>query len=400
MKKRSGRVLIVGAGIGGLTAAIALRRCGAEVTVIERAQALAPVGAGITLQPNATAVLGALGVALDPADVLPIGEFAVLDAHGRRLFGGAPVDEDAAVRGYTMRRADLHKTLAAACGAVPVRLGVELVGLEQGEEGVRVRLGDGREERWDVVVGADGLRSAVRRAIAPASACAPRYSGQTCWRLQVEAPALAPSASTERWAVGRRIGVVPLSRGGIYVYLVESSPPGTVGPESARVEGLRRFAAGDPLLGAILDHVAGDPRVRIHHGDLLDLPIYASGVGRVALIGDAGHAMTPNMGQGAGMAIEDAGALALLWLEHGASAALVTGMQALRRARVMGIHRKSWSTGQVAHWRLGAARWLRDWLLRRIPAKSLERSARATWAPGRELARELAVAFGSAGEAG
>lgn len=396
MKKREGRVLIVGSGIGGLTAAIALRRCGADVTVIERAQALAPVGAGITLQPNATAMLAALGVTLAAEDVLPIGEFALIDARGRRLIGGAPVEDDAVVPGYNVRRADLHKALISTCGDVPVRLGVELVGLEQGAEGVRVRYGDGGEERWDSVIGADGLHSAVRRAILPASACAPRYSGQTCWRWQVEAPALAPTSSTERWAVGRRIGVIPLSRGGIYVYLVESSPPGTVGPESARAEGLRRFAASEPRLGAILDHVVGDPRVRIHHGDLVDLPIYSSGVGRVVLIGDAGHAMTPNMGQGAGMAIEDAGALALLWLEHGASATLASALRALRRARVLEIHRQAWLIGQVAHWRSGAARLLRDWLLRRISAKALARSAHAMWAPGRELARRLSVALGSA----
>ncbi len=384
------RVLIVGAGIGGLTAAIALGRVGVAVTVVERAPSLAPLGAGIGLQPNATAMLAALDVAIDPEDVASIGMFAMVDADGRTISGGAPTEAMGTVPGYNIRRADLHKALHRACGAVPLRLGVGVVGLTQDATGVTVRLSDGTADRWDLVIGADGLHSAVRRAILPAAACVPRYSGQTCWRMQVEAPTLAPTITTERWGDGRRIGIIPLSRGGIYIYLVESSPPGTVGPGSASVEALRtRFAGDDQRIAAILDHIDADPQVQIHHGDLLDLPVYSSGHGRVVLIGDASHAMTPNMGQGAGTAIEDAGALAVLWAQHGASPTLAPALAALRKDRVMAIHRRAWSIGQVSHWRSRVACWLRNWLLRRIPSRGLARSIYATWAPGLALAEQV-----------
>lgn len=388
------RVLIVGAGIGGLTAAIALARRGVEVAVIERAPTFSPAGAGITLQPNATAVLAALGVEFSPEVALPMGEVAMVDARGRAMIAGSPVREGDAFPALNFRRSELHEVLLAACGPARVRRGVELAALEVGVDSVRARLGDGTEEEWDVVIGADGLHSAVRRAILPAAACAPRYTGQTCWRLQLEAPDLAPAISVERWTPGRRVGVIPLSRGGIYVYLVESAPRGTVGPGTAEIGFLRRkFAGVDPRLDAIFTRAAADPAVLVHHGDLVDLPVYSTGRGRVLLIGDAAHAMTPNLGQGAAMAIEDAGALALVWPRDGAAIDLPAALAAERRARVEGIHRASWRIGQVAHWRNPAARWLRDALLRAIPRSISDRGVRETWAPGIALGERVQAAL-------
>jgi 2-polyprenyl-6-methoxyphenol hydroxylase-like FAD-dependent oxidoreductase len=271
---------------------------------------------------------------------------------------------------------------------------VELVALEARPDAVRVRLSDGSEADWDLVIGADGLRSAVRRAILPPEQCEPRYSGQTCWRMQIEAPDLAPTTSLERWTPGRRIGVIPLSRGGIYVYLVQSAPRGAVGPGTDSVEYVRRtFTGVDERLGALLARAAGDPSVLVHHGDLIDLPVFSSGRGRVVLLGDAAHAMTPNMGQGAAMAIEDAGALALLWTPAGPPADLPAALAAVRRPRVLPIHRNSWQMGQIAHLQRPAARWLRDLVLRNLPNSMIERGLRQTWAPGLELADRLRAAL-------
>ncbi|MEZ4451825.1 MAG: FAD-dependent monooxygenase [Nannocystaceae bacterium] len=384
------KVLIVGAGIGGLTAAIALGRRGIATTVIERAGALAPAGAGITLQPNATAVLSAIGVGFDPSIAAPIGEVAMVDARGRTFLAGGAIVDEAPSPGVTLRRTDLHRALLAGCGPERVRLGVGLVGLEDRPEGVIVRTSDGDEARWDLVIGADGLHSAVRRAILPAAACAPRPAGQTCWRLCVEAPELAPPITVERWTPGRRIGVVPLARGGLYVYLVESAAPGSVRPGSATIGELRRrFHGIDERLDAILERAEGDPSTLVHHGELFDLPVYSSGRGRVVLIGDAGHAVTPNLGQGAAMAIEDAAALALLGSRPGGLVDLPARLAAARRRRVEAIHRTSWRLGQVAHWRSPIARWLRDALLRAVPRRWSARAIAESWTPGFALAAEI-----------
>src|SRR5690606_6103293 len=117
------------------------------------------------------------------------------------------------------------------------------------------------------------------------------------------------------------------------------------------------------------------------------------GVGRVILLGDAAHSMTPNLGQGAATAIEDAGALGLLWPRAGEAVDLPAALTALRRARVEALHRVSWRIGQVAHWRSPIARWLRDALLRAMSASAVTRGARRSWEPGIELAARLREAL-------
>jgi 2-polyprenyl-6-methoxyphenol hydroxylase-like FAD-dependent oxidoreductase len=387
------RILIVGGGIGGLTAAIALQRLGVEVEVAERAPSYAPVGAGITIQPNARAVLVALGVDFDPDDIYELGQVAMLAADGRPLVSGAPVVERREHRPIAIRRADLHRTLLAACGEDRVRLGCELVSLRADPSGVEVELslGDRVERgRWDLVIGADGLHSAVRRAILSPAECEPRYSGQTCWRVQLDAPELVPEVATERWGLGRRIGVVPLSRGGIYAFLVLSAPAGTPGPGTATIAHLReRFADVDDNVAAIFDHAERGDAV-IHHGDLCDLATLSYGRGRVVLLGDAAHAMTPNLGQGACMAIEDAGELACCWADrNGELDGLVEALADRRHERVEAIHRVSWRFGQVAHWQRPLLRWLRDALLRSTPSSVSERKIEKVWAPGFEIAARL-----------
>ncbi len=388
---RDARVLIVGAGIGGLTAAIALRRRGARVDIVERAPTFAPLGAGITVQPNASAVLEALGVSLPEGDVCPIGHVAMIGADGRALVEGTIESAALPHPSLNIRRPDLQRALIEACGAPEVQRGRELVSLELDARAAKVtaRFRDGADGRWDLVIGADGIHSAVRAALLGAPACAPRYAGQTCWRFVVEAPEHVPSTTIERWSPGRRAGVVPLSRGGVYVFLVESAPRGTPGPGSADIDRLRaRFTGLDARLDPLLERLAEQPGARVHHGDLIDLPRLSFGRGRVVLIGDAAHAMTPNMGQGAAMAIEDAGALALLWGQVPLDQ-LALELDRRRRARVRELHRRSWRIGQVAHTRGPARRWLRDRLIRSLPQRALERGMHATWAPGVALAREL-----------
>ncbi|MCA9634889.1 MAG: FAD-dependent monooxygenase [Myxococcales bacterium] len=383
------RVLIVGAGIGGLTAAITLERLGVAVEIVERAPSFRALGAGITIQPNATAVLDALGVTLPADDVWPMGKVAMLDARGRPLAANDDVSEGSPFPSYSVRRPDLHEALRAAASGVELRLGVEVVGVRpRPGEGVEVELASGARERWDLVIGADGVHSTVRAAIAPPESRRLRYSGQTCWRLSIDAPDLVPETTIERWIPGRRIGVVPLSRGGIYVFLVESAPQGSVAPGSDDVAPLRRrFAAFDPRLDAILERVEAQG-IPVHHGDLLDHERLDYGRDRVLLLGDAAHAMTPNMGQGAAMAIEDAAALGLLWGEVSLDE-LPAALAARRLARVAAIHRRSWRIGQVAHWRGKIRCALRDLLLRLTPKSVTRRAIRDTWTPGIELSDAL-----------
>ncbi len=383
------RILVAGGGIAGLTAAIALHRRGFAVDVVEQAPAFGAVGAGIGIQANAMAVLRALDIPLPADDVVPIGEFHMVDPKGRRLMGGDPREMQADPPSMNVHRADLHRALLDAAEGIPLAAGRAVSGLTVEADGVEVRFDDGSRGRWDLVIGADGAHSAVRRALLGDDGARLRYAGQTCWRFALEAPDLVPDLSIEQWTPGKRAGVMPLARGRIYVYLVESAPPGTPGPGTDRPEVLRaHFRGAHPLVDAILDRL--DPGVPIHHGDLGEAEAIHFGRGRVVLIGDAAHAMTPNMGQGAGTAIEDAGELAVLMTERGGDvAALAEALDERRRARVAYISRMAWRLGRMAHWTHPVAVALRNLLLRLTPQSVMNRQTVAMWAPGIELAERI-----------
>ena len=381
------RTLVIGGGIGGLTAASALARRGHDVRVVEQAPKFEPVGAGITIQANANAVLQALGIELPAEDVVPIGSVELVDEHARALVAGDPDEILPDPPSVNVHRADLHRALLAACDGVPLEAGVRVDAVAVGSDAVEVRFADGRAEPFEWVIGADGIHSACRRSLYGETVT--RYSGQTCWRFAIEAPDLVPDVTTERWSPGRRVGIIPLARGRIYVYLVENAPRGTPAPGSASADALRaRFAGDDPRLDPILDRLG--PEVVIDHSDLCDQPDIRYGRGRVLLLGDAAHAMTPNAGQGAGTAIEDVGALVLALATHADDPArLPDAVAAAQRERVASIQQTAWRIGQVAHWTNAPARLARNLLMRALPDSLAQRQARALWQPGIDLANQL-----------
>jgi len=383
------KVLIVGAGIGGLTLAAGLKRRGVDVTVVERAPSFKPVGAGISLQPNATSVLLALGVPLSEQIPAVMGQASFTDASGRPFMtadASALVTEEAPA--WNVHRADLHRALLAACEGVELRLGAEVAGLEERGDSVDVTFEDGGAGSWSLVVGADGVNSTVRRTLLGEAGPKVRYSGQTCWRFAATS-SVKRAASVEIWAPGKRVGLIQLSEGRIYCYLVASAPKGSAGPGSSELAMLReQFGWMSPDLEALLSELT--PETVVHHGDLCDLDGAAWGSGRVVLMGDAAHAVQPNMGQGAAMAIEDAGALTLLIPEHlGDPSALVGTFRSAREARVREVWGMSWRIGQVAHWGNPLARAVRDLALRSMPTSMMLKKAAESWQPGIDIARSL-----------
>ena len=359
------RVLIVGGGIAGLMVAASLRSRGVDCEVVERTEKWAPVGAGIVLSVNAMAVLRGLG--LDETLVRAghvLGQGAITDASGRAL-GSSDFSALEPEFGPTvgLHRAALHEILLAAVGSTPIAMGTSVDAVESDARGVDVRFTDGREDRFDLVIGADGLRSKVRDLV-----FGPRrivYSGYTCWRFVVRAP-LEHVHMREMWGRGHRFGVVPIGGGQVYCFAVANAPRGQADPAEGRLERFRaRFSAfgGDvpALIGAL---ESGDELI---HNDLEELAEGPWCSGRVALIGDAAHAMTPNMGQGAAMSLEDASVLVETLTNHATIERALTEYEARRKPRVRWVQNQSRRIGRVGQLEFGPLCALRNAVMRLVP---------------------------------
>ena len=364
--------LVVGGGIGGLSAACALRLAGWQVRLLEHAERLEPLGAGITLWPNAMHALNVLGVRLAAGGSRP-GPGGLRTSSGRWLSRsdssgyaaryGAPLT--------AVHRGDLQQALLEALPPATVTTGVHVIGIDQDDMGVTVEHSGGRS-RAAVVVLADGLASGTRHFVTGAMT-EPRYAGYTAWRgvTDGDAAELGVVGTTESWGSGQRFGLVPLADGRTYWFATANAPQRQRAPDSEHAEMLRRFAGWH----APIEQVIADTEARsVLRHDVYDLrPGLRTFVrGRVVLLGDAAHAMTPNLGQGACQALEDSATLGAL-LRPGVDLGLaLTRYDSLRRPRTGSISRKSRRIGIVGQLRGRRITTARDVVLRLTPDKVTE----------------------------
>lgn len=369
-------ILIAGGGIGGLTLAVALRQAGIGATVFERAPQLRPVGAGITVQMNAMTALATLG--LDQA-VLAAGErarhTAVLDASGRTL-SGLQMDALESELGITVciHRARLHQILLEAAGDRAVRLGSEVQDFEDQDPRVTVRLTDGTTATGDLLVGADGLHSRVRAQLLGEAPL--RYSGYTSWRGVCANDGLIPSGRvTESWGPGARFGALPIGGGEVYWFCTANAPAGARDPvEGPHAQLQARFGG---FHAPIPELIRRTPRERILRTDIHDRPPVDSwSRGRVTLLGDAAHPMTPNLGQGGCQAIEDAVVLARCLTRHPSIATALAAYERARIGRANRIVKQAWSFGRLGQLENRAGIRVRDALLRMTPESFQRRQLR------------------------
>jgi 2-polyprenyl-6-methoxyphenol hydroxylase-like FAD-dependent oxidoreductase len=362
------RVLIAGAGIGGLAAAIALRQAGIAAEVYERAPALLEVGAGISLWPNAVKVLDRLGIG-ELIRAASVASYAggIHDWRGRML---AAADSEDMPRAFgapmlILHRADLLNVLHQAAGAAHVHLGLSVQGFNHDTAGVTLQLSDGRAVPGDVLIGADGIRSTVRTQLFPN--VKPRFAGQATWRgiTRFDAPAGA-SFWGESWGAGARFGLLPIAGERVYWFAVRNAAASTSGPPVAHKQELQRlfgaWHAPIPQLIAATDDNA------ILHNDIYDLPPLPTWTrGPVTLLGDAAHATTPNLGQGGCQAIEDAVVLARMLRENADIATALVAYESQRISRANMITELSRRVGVMGNWTHPAACWLRNTLTAAAP---------------------------------
>jgi 2-polyprenyl-6-methoxyphenol hydroxylase-like FAD-dependent oxidoreductase len=357
-------VIVVGAGIAGLSAAIALRTRGNEAVVLERAPRVDPVGAGITLFANAMRALDRLGVRdAVAARGAAATRSAILTSDGREL---SRVPSDLLEGTIALHRADLQAELAAASG--DLHLGVEVAAVDQGEDGVVARSTDGSDERGDLLVGADGLGSVVRRAIADVPI---RYAGYTAWRGVSSVP-VEPGRLTESWGVGERFGLVDMGRGRTYWFATKNTPEGEPDePGGRKAEILRRFSGWHEPIAAVVEAADESAILRNDVYYLEPLPRWSDG--RVVLIGDAAHATTPGVGQGAAQAIEDAVVLADRLARSDELETALAEYEAIRRPRVEAVLKMSRRVDKAAQLASPLGWRLRNAMVRRLPERAQRR---------------------------
>ena len=301
-------VLVVGGGIGGLTAAIALAGRGHAVTVIERDPEWSVYGVGIIQQGNVLRAMKQLGL-LDDYLASAVGfDFVAVHAPNGTLVAKVPSPRlvEGCPANVGIGRRALHKVLgdrAIAAGA-QVRLGLTAERLDDDGRGVSAGFSDGSAGRYDVVVGADGVDSQTRRQLFPSSP-EPQFTGQAVWRYNLPRPADLDSLHVYNGPIGA--GLVPMSDTTMYLYLTTPEPGNPRHPRAGLAATMRGKVPAS--LAELAERITDDAEVvyRPLETVMVEGPWHA---GRVVLMGDAVHTTTPHLGQGAGMAVEDAIVLA------------------------------------------------------------------------------------------
>ena len=312
MKKASGasalKVLIVGGGAGGMAAAIALRRIGVSIDLIDNNPDWGMLGAGLTITGPTLRAFNALGVLDD------------IKAHGYTGLGiqicdyasGAPLrmletpPAEAGVPGSGgIMRPKLHEALATHIrkADIPVKLGITVDEFRQDADGVDVLFSDGSAGRYDLVLGADGVNSRVRRMIMPEAPNA-EYTGQNVWRVTVPRPA---SVRRRTYFLGGplKVGFTPVSDSEMYMFVLETAPKLFRSDENLHIPLQEMLKDYGGEVAGVRDALTEKDRIvfRPLEAFVLPAPWYR---GRVLLIGDAAHPTTPQLASGAGMAVEDA----------------------------------------------------------------------------------------------
>jgi FAD-dependent urate hydroxylase len=367
------KAIIIGGGIGGVAAAIALERVGVECDIFEQAEEMREVGAALSIWANAWQALNILGVG---RTLLALGSnVARLETRTSdgRVLGALPLAQLVKRLGVpafaVLPRPDLLRELTRLVAKRRTHCRARCVGVEERAGRVIARFADGRLAEAGLLVGADGLHSVVRSNLH--GNVKPRYAGYTCWRgmATCEAKALPLTTGFEAWGPGARFALHHCGPDRVFWYATRNAPEASPDPPDGRQAEVRRLFQDwhQPIPEAIEATLESD----ILRNDIVDRkPLSRWGRGRMTLLGDAAHPTTPNLGQGACQALEDAVVLADCWRHCREVEPALRRYEQQRQRRTAAITRASWRLGKICQWDSALACWLRNGLTQLMPASS------------------------------
>lgn len=345
------KIAIIGAGIGGLTTATALEKRGIKTEIYEQAHTFKPLGAGIGIGSNAMLALQQIGVAEDIFNAgMPLHEQRFLDESFKQMntIDFSLLKERFGEENIAIQRADLHQALFDAVDSTSIHFHKRVTHFNQNKDGVHITFNHEEKKTFDYVIAADGIHSIFRQALSPHST--PRFAHYTCWRGTSKNIGDVPlHISQEAWSNQGRFGWAPLHNGDVYWFACVNANKEDEYYQSLDEQGVATLFSHFPQpVERLIKEVKEDSF--LHH-DLYDIkPLDSFVHNRILLLGDAAHATTPNMGQGAGQAIEDAYELMLALHKDSCIPAAFSQYNKKRVTKAKKVIQLSRQIGRVAQW--------------------------------------------------
>ncbi|MCI0921611.1 FAD-dependent monooxygenase [Sphingobacterium rhinopitheci] len=364
---------IIGGGVAGLSAAIGLQSINSDFMLFEQSALVKGIGAGFGLAANAMQALDFLGL---KEDIEKIGHhvstYNILDQQGNILL--APdtnaLSDQYKQDNFTIHRADLHHYLHSKIPVEKIVLNKRAIKFTQQKDLITLYFEDGTQHECRYLIIADGVKSPLRQQLIPSSA--PRYAGYTCWRATIDNSDIKLNKGSETWGKAGRFGMTPLVGNRVYWYACINAP--------AQSSKFKNYTISN-LIEDFKDYHTPIPQILAQTkdkdliwNDIIDIkPLQNLAYANILLIGDAGHATTPNMGQGACQALED---VAVLIDELGHKEDVIAAFQSFekrRLARTKYITETSKFIGEVAQWENKPLVFLRNTILKKLPSKFTQR---------------------------
>jgi len=366
-------IAICGGGIAGLTTAIALKKAGYAPVIFEAAPEFKAVGAGLGLAANAIKALDKLGIkeeVIAEGRLLP--SFSVLDEKGKAIMhtDSTRLSEKFGIDNFTIHRSALHEILLTSTEGLKLFSGKKCIRFEPQEDNIVLHFSDGSQYICNYLIAADGIHSPIRKQLLPEST--PRFAGYTCWRAVIDNNIPSVSSSCEYWGRNGRFGLVPLAGNKLYWFATTNSSRDNPIFKNFKVKDLKSlFSNYHETVELTLDNTPDEVLI---WNDIIDLkPIPRYHFGNILLIGDAAHATTPNLGQGASQAIEDAAVLSDELQKAKELPLVFASFEKRRLKRTHFIIRQSEKLGKAAQLSHPLLIRIRNAILRTLPSQIQEK---------------------------